>query len=89
MINENYYLIAFDSTHAAMAAEAFFKETRARVKLIPIPSVISAGCGFGIKIAKNEQPLIQHLLKDSIFERVNFYEIAKEKGDIIAKAWVI
>ena len=89
MINDSYYLIAFDSTHSAMAAEAFFKERQTAAKLIPLPGVISAGCGFAIKIAPADKEDVLSLLKHSTFDGANFYKITKENGEIVADSWVI
>ncbi|MCL2559803.1 MAG: DUF3343 domain-containing protein [Turicibacter sp.] len=89
MINESYYLIAFASTHAALRAEAFFKAHRITMKLIPLPAVISAGCGFAIKLAIGEVQAALPLLKHATFEAAQFYQIKKEKGETIADSWVI
>jgi len=89
MINENYFLITFASTHSAMAAEAFLKESQAAAKLIPLPSIIAAGCGFAIKIAPSEAQMTIPLLKHTIFKQAKFYQITKENGATTATDWVI
>ena len=43
------FVLAFDSTHAAMAAQAAFKAAGASFSLIPTPREISAGCGMSLK----------------------------------------
>ena len=43
------FVLAFDSTHAAMAAQAAFKAAGASFALIPTPREISAGCGMSLK----------------------------------------
>jgi len=89
MINASYYLIAFDSTHAAMAADAYFREKNAPAKLIPLPSVISAGCGFAIKVKLADAETIESLLTDVIFERATFYQITKTNGETGVMPWKI
>lgn len=43
------FVLAFASTHAAMAAQVAFKEVGASFALIPTPREISAGCGMSLK----------------------------------------
>ena len=43
------FVLAFNSTHAAMAAQAAFKAAGASFALIPTPREISAGCGMSLK----------------------------------------
>lgn len=40
------YLMAFESTHAAMASEATLG--RDNVRMVPVPRAISAGCGIAL-----------------------------------------
>lgn len=49
----NTYLIAFESTHAAMATE---RALAAHVKttMLPTPKAISAGCGMSLKYAASD-----------------------------------
>lgn len=44
----NTYVIAFESTHAAMATERALKPL-AKITMLPTPKAISAGCGMSIK----------------------------------------
>lgn len=48
-MNTCVYVLAFDSTHAALAADKAFKNTGAL--LIPTPRAISAGCGMSLKFS--------------------------------------
>ena len=77
MRQQEYYLITFAGTHAAMSAEAFFKNMNVRVKLIPLPSVISAGCGFSIKVLPSEKKAVEALLTRSELEWSDLYKIVK------------
>lgn len=43
------FVLAFESTHAAMAADKAFSGTGAA--LIPTPRAISAGCGMSLKFS--------------------------------------
>lgn len=43
------YVMAFESTHAAMASEAALDEANACAAMIPTPRAISAGCGMSMR----------------------------------------
>ena len=84
----HYFLIAFDSTHAALEAEAFFNKKEIKAKLIPLPSAISAGCGFAIKILTSEIQVVKGLLTEEIFKSAKFYEVKKIKRITNIEKWV-
>ena len=44
----NTYVIAFESTHAAMATERALA-AHAKTTMLPVPKAISAGCGMALK----------------------------------------
>ena len=43
------YVIAFESTHAAMAASKTLASGSVDFQTIPVPTSISAGCGIAVK----------------------------------------
>lgn len=43
------YVMAFESTHAAMASEAALEAVHAHAAMIPTPRAISAGCGMSMR----------------------------------------
>lgn len=43
------YVIAFESTHAAMAASKTLSSGSVDFLTIPVPAAISAGCGIAVK----------------------------------------
>lgn len=45
------YVLAFDSTHAAMAAASALDGARVAYAMIPTPRSISAGCGMALRFA--------------------------------------
>jgi len=89
MIMQDYYLIAFDSTHAAMSAEAFFNNNDANIKLIPLPSIISAGCGFGIKIMPTEVNAVGALLERPEINWSKLYKIVKAGSSSKVEPWIL
>lgn len=84
---QDYYLIVFDSTHAAMSAEAFLKKKNLKVKLIPLPSVISAGCGFSIKVLPSEVAGVEVWLKQAAFEWSGLYKLVKVGSKTSVYCW--
>ena len=47
--NGRPFVLAFESTHAAMAAQSAFSKAGRSFALIPTPREISAGCGMSLK----------------------------------------
>ena len=45
---EEYYLLTFESTHAAISTEKLLKP--AEVTIMPVPRFISASCGISVRI---------------------------------------
>ncbi len=48
------YVIAFESTHAAMAASEKLMSGGMRFETIPVPPTISAGCGIALRITTED-----------------------------------
>lgn len=84
---QEYYLIVFNSTHAAMSAEAFLKKKNLKVKLVPLPSVISTGCGFAIKVLSSELAGVVVWLKQSAFVWSGLYKLAKLGSKTSVDCW--
>ncbi|HIW75105.1 MULTISPECIES: DUF3343 domain-containing protein [Gordonibacter] len=47
----SFYVIAFESTHAAMAANKALAAAGCAFAMIPTPREISAGCGMSLRFA--------------------------------------
>lgn len=60
------FVLAFDSTHAAMAAQAAFKAAGASFALIPTPREISAGCGMSLKFKAEGAAEAQAFVADTV-----------------------
>ena len=60
-----YQLLAFDSTHAAMAAERSLK-TRLPVTVMPTLRQITAACGISLRIEDRDSPALDGALKDGL-----------------------
>lgn len=79
-MSEEYYLITFENTHAAIATEKLLAP--ADVRIMPVPRFISASCGISVRIKpecytlaseifqrdgrlKTDEYAIYHVIKDS------------------------
>lgn len=66
MADAQPFVLAFDSTHAAMAAQAAFKAAGASFALIPTPREISAGCGMSLKFKAEGAAEAQAFVADTV-----------------------
>ena len=57
-------LISFHTTTEAMALEAACQEAGLPGRLIPIPSFVSAGCGFGWKVSEEAGVRVMDLVRE-------------------------
>ena len=87
MMKQHYYLITFEGTHVALKAEAIFKEMDVKVKVIPLPSVIAAGCGFAIKVLPMELVEVEGCLKQSLFEWTSLYKLVRIGNETRVEGW--
>ncbi len=60
---ETYYLLVFDSTHAAMQAQ---KDLNNWMKVIVVPTLreITASCGISLRVAKEDYETFLSILRD-------------------------
>lgn len=72
---EESVLVSFRTTAGAMAMEDHCGRDGIPGRLIPIPSFVSAGCGFGWKAPKRERERILEYMKAQGlgYERVGEY----------------
>lgn len=54
----SYGVIAFESTHDAMAAEKYLKE-RIPVVMMPTPRSITASCGISLRFDMADEPRVR------------------------------
>lgn len=62
---EEYYIIAFNSTNQAILSEKLLIDKNIDVKIIPLPTHITASCGLSLKIELNELKKVSNLLKQN------------------------
>ena len=74
------YVAAFDSTHAAMEADALLRDVDHA--LIPTPSKISAGCGIALRFSAEGDDAARSKMAGVFASQQEFrlYREAKEGG---------
>lgn len=78
------FLLTFDSTHDALAAQKALAAVEPRV--IPVPREITAGCGMAIRIAAENKRAFSEMMKRSTVEEESF--VLYQKADS-ASRWVL
>lgn len=56
-----YYLITFESTHAAISTEKLLKP--ADVRIMPVPRFISASCGISVRIRPEKRAEAEEIFR--------------------------
>ena len=60
---EEYYLLTFESTHAAISTEKLLKP--AGVTIMPVPRFLSASCGISIRIRPDKRGHAEEIFRES------------------------
>ena len=74
------YVLAFDSTHAAMAAASALDGAAVAYALIPTPRAISAGCGMALRFACELLPAVEEALDGAVGSGRALYRMAGSGG---------
>ena len=72
---EKYAVVTFHTTTGAMHMEKVAKENGAQGRLIPVPRVISAGCGLSWREPIDNKETILTLIKENDIEMDEVYEL--------------
>ena len=78
---EEYYLLTFESTHAAISTEKLLKP--AEVTIMPVPRFISASCGISVRIHPDRREQAEEIFRaDSRLkpEEFAYYHIRNDKA---------
>ena len=57
-----YYLLTFESTHAAISTEKLLKP--AEVRIMPVPRFISASCGISVRIEPGRKEQAEDIFRE-------------------------
>jgi hypothetical protein len=58
---DEYYLLTFESTHAAISTEKLLKP--AEVTIMPVPRFISASCGISVRIRPDKREHAEEIFR--------------------------
>ncbi len=73
--SEEYRVVLFYSTSAAIKAESLAKKENLVVKLIPVPRNLSSDCGICLLFRSQDKLVIEDLLNRGKIEYENIYPI--------------
>ena len=76
---EEYYLLTFESTHAAISTEKLLKS--ADVTIMPVPRFISASCGISVRIRPDRREQAEEIFRTESRlrpEEYAYYHIRRE-----------
>jgi hypothetical protein len=60
---DEYYLLTFESTHAAIMTEKLLKP--AAVTVMPVPRFISASCGISVRIRPDKKEQVEEIFREN------------------------
>ena len=60
---DEYYLLTFESTHAATSTEKLLKP--AEVTIMPVPRFISASCGISVRIRPDKKEDAEEIFREN------------------------
>ena len=78
---EEYYLLTFESTHAAISTEKLLKP--AEITIMPVPRFISASCGISVRIRPDRRAEAEAIFKSESRlqpEEYAYYHIRNDKA---------
>lgn len=80
-----YYLITFESTHAAISTEKLLKP--AEVTIMPVPRFISASCGISVRIRPDMREAAEKIFMENsklTDKDYTYYHVIRnpESGDV-------
>lgn len=80
MNDTSIYVIVFESTHFAIAAEKRLKELNFTFEIIPTPREITASCGLSIRFLFHQLEAIKGQLEESKIGIKGIFEIVRAGG---------
>lgn len=75
-MTEHYCIITFNSTHTAIDTEQKLLAAGLKVRLIPVPTQITAGCGLSLRFAEKDCTAISALMPE--LSRQDFYRVERK-----------
>lgn len=78
---DEYYLLTFESTHAAISTEKLLKP--AEVTIMPVPRFISASCGISVRIHPDKKEMAEDIFREKsslTTDDYAYYHIVRGSG---------
>lgn len=73
----DFYVIVFESTHYAIAAERVFKKNNCKFDIIPTPREITQSCGLSIRFKPEEVEIMKKIIEEANILIQGIYRIQK------------
>lgn len=73
---ETFCIIAFDSTHHAIACEKLLQAGGFNARIIPVPVQVTADCGLAVRFDENDAKKIKPLIER--FYPIYLYKVYKQ-----------
>lgn len=83
MLEKEFYVITFESTHLAISTEKFVL-AQVPVEMVPTPREISASCGLSLKVSLVHLEKVLEVLSERPKEGMKLYHMLRENGQKIA-----
>jgi len=74
-MKDNYCVVIFYSTSAAIRVESLAKRGKLMVKLIPVPRNLSSDCGICLRFNNEDKQKINEILIENKIEYDDIHEI--------------
>ncbi len=71
-MEENFYIIAFNSTQHAISTEQLLKGEGKEIMMIPTPREITSSCGLSLRFNGNDIDFVLNILTNN---HISFYGI--------------
>jgi len=73
---EEYYILTFENTHQAIACEKAMQNQGLPVRIIPVPTELTAGCGLALRFDEEHFTPVLEVL--DMIEYVSLYKVKKD-----------
>lgn len=83
MLEREFYVITFDSTHLAIGTERFLLTTEV-VEMVPTPREITASCGLSIKVSPSHFESVMKAMSGRPKTGMHLYFMVREPGGKVA-----
>lgn len=79
-MEENFYVVSFDSTHHAIKAEKLFKEENLNIRMMPTPREITASCGLSIRFEVDDLGKVEEIIREEDLAVKGKYAMTRREG---------